>query len=237
MNKLAPHHRLPRVPIVDRDAFIRERCSGKRTFHIGCANWPFTEALLDARKLLHVDLEPICSRLAGVDIEEEAIELMQRRGVDNVFAADSSTFDRIVEQLGWTPEIVLVGEVLEHVEAPGMLLKDCARCMTAETALLITVPNALSLKGVLHVMLGHEKVHHDHVAYYSYANLCQLASRCNLWISEALTYRSSSTSRIERGLDGILSPILRMRPFLCDGLIFSCRLERRSRERGADSNP
>jgi hypothetical protein len=71
-------------------------------------------------------------------------------------------------------------------------------------------------------MLGREKVSTDHVAYYSYANMIELLSRCGLELVDVRCYRSRSDNPIERTLDVLLAPLLLSRPYLCDGLIFCC---------------
>ena len=226
MTKLAPRHVLPRCRIADRDSFVVDSCRGKRVLHLGCADWPYTQDRLDTASFLHHNVWEVCEELAGVDISEEGIALLQRRGVTDAFRADTCDYSqlaRVCDQLEWSPEIILIGELLEHVDVPGQLLRNCARRMARDTMHLITVPNVFAIKGFLHVFLGREKVHPDHVAYYSYMNVMQLLSRCDLTIVDTLCYRTRSKNRFESLFDVLLLPLLQLRPFLCDGLIFCCR--------------
>jgi SAM-dependent methyltransferase len=222
--KLSPLHPLPRTTIVDREAFVHDVCAGKRVLHVGCANWPFTQKLLEEGKLAHHRLAETCTALAGVDMSKPGIALLERAGIEHVFAEDLTnplTLKRVYEAIGWEPEVILASEVLEHVDAPGAFLRNCADHMPATCRLVLTVPSALSLKGVLHNLLGHEKVHTDHVAYYSYVNMLQLASRCGLRIATVRCYKSPSEKRVEKFLvDPAIAPLLRWRPFLSDGLVF-----------------
>jgi len=219
----APRHTLPVSPIVDRNAFILERSEGKCVLHLGCADWPFTAELVDTGQLLHQQLEQVSTALAGIDISEEGIALLRRRAINNLFTADASRIGEIIGILGWTPEVIIAGEILEHVDAPGPFLRECARHMPSSSTLVITVPNAFSIKGVLYAMLGFEKVNSDHVAYYSYATLIRLVSRCGLEVVDARCYKHPSAHVLDRAIDVILSPLCLVRPYLCGGLIFSCR--------------
>lgn len=235
----APSHPSPRMALVDRHTFILQQCRGKRVLHVGCADWPFTEELYDAGQLLHQQLENVCAALAGTDISSDAVAFLRDRGVADVFCTETPDSGDIHRRLGWTPEIILAGEVLEHVDEPGPLLRAYGCHMPEGCTLLVTVPNAFSIKGLLHVMLGHEKVNSDHVAYYSHATMTQLLSRCGLELLDVHGYRARSATLVERGVDVLLSPLLLVRPFLCDGLIVRCGQRSRTRidTRGRATRP
>jgi hypothetical protein len=96
--------------------------------------------------------------------------------------------------------------------------------MNAGTELILTVPNAFSAKAFLRVVLGHEKVSADHVAYYSLINLQELASRSQLTVSQVRWYRTSFvTHPAERMADALLWPLLAVRPQVSDGIVVVCR--------------
>lgn len=222
MTELAQRYRLPRSLVVDRDAFILECCHGKRVLHLGCANWPFTKELFDDGLLLHQEIEMVCAELVGIDISEKGINFLKSRGVKNLLVADAAKLGEVIQRLEWTPEIVIAGEIIEHLDTPGTLLREFSHHMPPRCTLLITVPNALSIKGILHVMLGHEKVHSDHVAYYSYATMLNLLSRCGFDIIDVRCYRHPSTNALEWAFHLFLSMLLFLRPHLSPGLIFRC---------------
>ena len=192
LTKLAPLHPLPRSPIVDREDFILDRCWSKRVLHLGCAAWPDTAELFDSGLLVHQKLEKVCAELMGIDISQEGISLLQSRGVRNLFIADASKLGDLIDSLGWTPELIVAGEIIEHMDAPGPLLREHARHIPSDCTFLITVPNAFSIKGLLHVMLGHEKVNTDHVSYYSYATMTRLLTRFGFEVVDTRCYKARS---------------------------------------------
>lgn len=220
---LAPRHTVPKSIITYRNSFIVKQCHNKHVLHIGCADWPHTEELFNTGLLLHQELENVCATLAGVDISREGIEILQNRGIKNLFDADVLKIKEIIKSFQWQPEIIVMGEVLEHIDMPGQFLREIVLQMPKGCMLLITVPNAFSFKGLLHILLGHEKVNSDHVCYYSYTTMKQLLSRCNLELVRIFFYRAPSNNSIDRILDVLLKPLLLIRPCLSDGLIFSCR--------------
>ena len=220
---LAPRHPLPPSHIVDRNDFILQCCRAKRVLHLGCADWPFTEQLFHSGLLLHHKLDNLCAQLAGIDISEKGISFLHRQGFKNLFVGEAKELGDIIRDLGWIPEIILLGEIVEHLDSPGPLLRECATEMSSRCTLLITVPNAFSIKGLLHIILGREKVNNDHVAYYSYTTMRQLLSRFGLELVDAKCYNPPPNNLIERALDMVMSPLLWRRPYLCAGLIFCCR--------------
>jgi len=139
--------------------------------------------------------------------------------VKNLFVADATRLGDIERNLGWRPEVIIVGELLEHLDAPGNLLREIANHITNSGTLLITVPNVFSIRGLLHVMLGEEKNHTDHVAYYSYATMMSLLSRYGLEVFDMRYYRTRPHNIVDRALNVFISPFLALRPYFSEGLI------------------
>jgi len=223
LTKLAPRQRLPRASIVDREKYVLEFCTDKRVLHLGCAAWPYTSELAQKGSLLHQKLEKVCSALGGIDISEEGNSLLRTLGIKNLYTADESKTGEIIRDLGWTPEVILAGEVIEHIDSPGHFLAEHRRHLSRDCTLLITIPNAFSIKGFLHVLLGHEKVNKDHVAYYSYFTMKQLLARHDLEIVNVECYCERTDHQGQKLVDALIYPLLWFRPHLSDGHILCCR--------------
>jgi hypothetical protein len=122
--------------------------------------------------------------------------------------------------LAFKPEVVLAGELLEHLDSPGSMLRICGRQMPAASRLAVTVPNAFSLRSFLHVGLGYEKVAADHVAYYSLASLRALARRCGFQLTEVRWCRyAPKRSRPDQAAELLIRPLLRLWPQLSEGIL------------------
>jgi len=227
MKRMAPNHRLPWSMPVNRDDFLVQQCIDRRVLHLACASAPFTQALHQSNQLLHGKMSAVSSRIAGVDRNVQSLSYLRSHGFQHLFDADLLCADDIAclaERLPWRPDLLVAGELIEHLDQPGPALQIVSRLMSVGTDLILTVPNAFSAKSFLRVLLGHEKVSADHVAYYSLTNLNELASRNRLAVSEVHWYRSSfATHPAERILDGLLWPLLAMRPQVSDGIIVVCR--------------
>ncbi len=219
---MSPHHRLPRARVVQRERYLLELCRRRDVLHLGCVDWPYTRQRLENRSLLHLRLSEVCGRLVGVDNDGESVAILREHGIDDVFCRDGADIGELCAELGWTPEVILAGEILEHSDTPKQLLQGVRQAMGDGVLLVITVPNAYSAKALIHMLLGHEKVHPDHVAYHSYCTLRELLRRCDLEPGEVACYRTVNPDWPERFANLLLRPLLFLRPYLADGLIVTC---------------
>lgn len=225
---LAPRCPLPRPGQVDRDTYLLEMCRGKRVLHLACAAWPATEMWCSDGSLLHLGLEKVASQLAGFDWSEQGLEILSQHSTTGLHRLNLLETDQVEagwEKIGFEPEIVLAGELLEHLDRAGLVLENCRRMMGSSCKMVVTVPNAFSVRSMLHVLRGYEKVAPDHVSYYSYSTVRELVARNGFQLDRAAWYRYSPTRKpIDRFVDAAIAPILWMWPQLAEGIIAECSL-------------
>lgn len=153
-------HHVPDAPVVNRVEFVLDHCRGKRVLEFG-ASGP-----------LHDQIMAVASTYLGVD-----------RAVSTgvmAFDLDDVTQSLVPEA---DPEIIVCGEVLEHLSNPGWFLTRLRR-QYPEVPVLITVPNAFTAAGRQHITRGVENTNIDHVAWYSFRTLKTLVGRAgyvDLW--------------------------------------------------------
>jgi 2-polyprenyl-3-methyl-5-hydroxy-6-metoxy-1,4-benzoquinol methylase len=223
-------HSLPHVTFTEnRATWIRERSAGRRVIHIGCVDAGM-DGQSDAN--LHRDLVESTAFLVGVDVDTAGIERMRAAGIDNLFlgdvATDAALRQRIVTSVSGNADLIIAGEVLEHVRNAGGLLDGLREMAVATGAdVVVTVPNALAFRAQLaSIRRRIELVHEDHVAYYSPVTLANAVSRAGLQVDEMLGY-SYASDRVQSGpkrLARLLlqSGLLKHRPHLGEGLICLC---------------
>jgi hypothetical protein len=182
----------------------------------------------DDGSLLHLRLGEVCDRLAGFDLSEPGLRILADAGVEDLHRLDlleRYEVERAWNDLTFEPEIVIAGELLEHLDRAGVVLENCRRCMAAQSRMVITVPNAFSLRGFLHLLRGYEKVANDHVGYYSFSNIRELAERNGFSLREVRWYRYSSTRKpLDQALEVLIRPATWIWPQLSEGLIADCGL-------------
>jgi 2-polyprenyl-3-methyl-5-hydroxy-6-metoxy-1,4-benzoquinol methylase len=182
--------------VVDRDAFVTGLCAGREVLHLGAADWPFTAEQHRAGRLLHGRIRGVAARVVGVDLSEEGVRYLQGLGYDDVVVGD---VERIGElELGRRFDVIVAGEILEHLSNPGLFLQGLRTVAREDARLVVTAPNAFSLKSFLRALLGRELVHGDHVAYLSAATVRHLCARYGYELEQTTYYQTRPLSRVKR---------------------------------------
>lgn len=218
-----------KIDLVDRVTFIKDAARGRRTLHLGCTNWPYTAESIAQGMLLHNDLERIAGEVYGFDFDQEGIDLLAANGSKNLFRADLQRLDEV--PLETTFDVIIAGEMIEHLNSPGMFFDGIKRFMGAETDLVITTINAYSaMRFAMYALRGrggyNEPVHPDHVAYYSYRTLKLVVERNGLVLKRFLFYDIGPEHRpYLRWFYKLINDVsVKFSPQLCDGVIAVCGL-------------
>ncbi|MGI8421856.1 MAG: class I SAM-dependent methyltransferase [Gaiellaceae bacterium] len=155
-------HRLPRGRPVDRVEALVDAARGRRVVHVG-----FVDELM-ATKIaggvwLHARLGAVASSLVGLDMSEEGVAAARAEGYE-AYVVDAQSAEA-VRALGLErADVVIAGEIVEHLDAPGPFLRALAELADE---LVLTTPNAYRLLNVLAPLSGSELVHPDHTNWQS----------------------------------------------------------------------
>jgi SAM-dependent methyltransferase len=157
------------MPLVaDRALWLERLCaavSPGEVAHLGCTASPYTQELLAAGMLLHTRLVRVAP-VTGFDVDAGALDVLsQALPAERFVHADVTGGVPAPERARYN--LVIAGEVLEHVPDADAFLRGCAGLLTPSGRLCLTVPNACSPKIGLRSLAGRESVHPDHRAYYS----------------------------------------------------------------------
>jgi SAM-dependent methyltransferase len=215
--------------LVQRVEFIKKACAGKKTLHLGCTNFPYTKDSIDNKMLLHFDLEKTASELYGFDFDQEGLDILSEAGGKNLYRADLEKLDEV--PLAETFDVIIAGDIIEHLVNPGLFLRGIQRFMNTETRLVITTINAYSgLRFFLYGLRGQggakEPVHPDHVAYYSYSTLSLALEKEGLDVREFYFYDIGSEHRqFNRWFYNFFNDVcVKFSPQLSDGVVAVCSL-------------
>jgi hypothetical protein len=225
---------LLRPPLVQRLEYLMATCRGRRVLHLGCANYPYTAAALAEGSLLHTRLAEVAADLWGLDADAPGLELLRGHGFAQLVRGDLEALERLPSDAfaGLCPEgfdVVVAGEVIEHLPNPGLFLRGVQSLMRPHTTLVLTTVNAYcGFRAAVYALRGRgglrEPVHPDHVAYYSQATLRRLAEACGLEPRRALFYDVGVEHRphLRRALRFINDVLVGLAPQLADGVILEC---------------
>jgi hypothetical protein len=147
-------HTVPEAEVVKREGFLLDACRGRRVLEFG-ASGPMHDAIVK-----------VAAATVGVDREDGPGVV--GFDLDDVSQSTLPSMD--------APDVIVCGEVLEHLSNPGWFLTRLRRQYPG-VPVVITVPNAFAEAGRKSIVTGVECVNRDHVAYYSWKTLTVLVSR------------------------------------------------------------
>lgn len=227
------NNKLPKsngFPLVQRVEYLKNLCLGRKVLHLGCADYPFTETAIKQQTHLHFDLMQIASELYGFDYDQPGIDVLEKHGVKHLYQADLEKLDEI--ELDETFDVIIAGEMIEHLSNPGLFLRGIKRFMNRESNLVITTVNAYAgYRFFVYGLKGKggatEPVHPDHVSYYSYSTLKLVVNREKLALNKFAFYDVGINHRPlmnwrQRAINDIC---VKISPLWADGIIAECSLQ------------
>jgi SAM-dependent methyltransferase len=103
--------------------------------------------------------------VTGFDVDPAALDLLRQAHPGERFVLADVTAEIPAEERG-RYQLVVAGEVVEHVPNADAFLRGCATLLAPGGRLCVTVPNACCPKIGARSLLGRESVHPDHRVYY-----------------------------------------------------------------------
>ena len=172
---------------VSRYRFLCEQAKGKKVLHLGCVG----DRLIPRREqTLHEALSEYAAELWGVDLNESGIAALSRKLPalsKRLLVGDVCRLLDLGTELPRDFEIILAGDLIEHLTDPAELFKICRGLLTKGGVLLLTTPNALGLLNVLRAWRGIEYTSPVHTCFFSFATLDEMARRAGWVISRYWT--------------------------------------------------
>lgn len=156
---------IPNAELTNRDEFIISTCAGKTILHIGFADSPFTESRMNDGSLLHLKLKMIARKIWGTDIDNDSVELYKRKSGDTNVSAVK--IEDLQNSFFSEYEIIVAGEILEHLIDPQKMIDELYRKMYLGQYLVVSVPNTTSLDSIAASLNQTESIHPDHQWYFS----------------------------------------------------------------------
>jgi hypothetical protein len=165
--------------LVNRIDYLCDYARGKRIVHVGCVDHiPLITEKLKNNTWLHRRLDEVSKEVLGIDNSLEGIQYMKEQlGYDNVVYEDILEGD-IHESLKREWDSMIMGEILEHVDNPvAFLSRIRERYSTYVKELVITVPNALSIKNSFYAVKHTEYINTDHRYWFTPYTLTKILIR------------------------------------------------------------
>lgn len=228
-------HQLPHAALVDRQEFVLDHATGRRVVHVGFADAGYRELHQAEDIWLHEHLARRAAELVGIDLDPEGVEEAIAAGYD-AHVADCCEPDQVAA-LGVEPaEVVIAGEIIEHLDNPGGFLEAMHLLCAPHGRLVITTPNGYGWVNPMAALSGHEINHPDHIVMYTWRTLSEMLRRHGWEIVETATFVPSVKPTEGAGLRlrvfgwgarvalWVQRTVARLgAPFVADGLIVVAR--------------
>lgn len=185
---------------VDRIKYIVNACVGRHVLDLGAMDETAWTSKRGRGTWLHEEIAGVARRVDGVDSSEmippaglvTAPNALIRQG-------DSTDPERLIAELEEVPDIIVAGELIEHLESPLKFLRKFVGVeQLAGRALILSTPNATALHNFLIGAFRRESTHQDHLCILSYKTLNTLCQRAGFSDWEIIPYFSRFTEMQER---------------------------------------
>jgi len=164
---------------IDREATVTELSAGKRVLHLGCVgyHWNRNQAVSTRYdESLHARIQRVAGEVVGVDTNTEIIDDYARAGIDHGMVV-GDVEDLGALDLGEPFDLIVSGNVIEHLSNPGRMLDGMRELSHAGTVILVTTPHGLSLRKYVSHVRGRLREGDDHVMTFNGPALANFISR------------------------------------------------------------
>jgi len=170
-----------KASIKKKDQIILQYCKDKSVLDVGCVgqDWSY-----QSEDWLHSKIKKTARSIIGVDIDREGIADLQKKGF-NIVHADE------LEKLNEKFDIVLMSDVIEHVDNPVDFIRFYIRFASEEGLLLITTPNATRLRTFVEILTTTTySMNLEHTCWFCPKTMLEVIGRANMvpvefhWLKE-----------------------------------------------------
>jgi ubiquinone/menaquinone biosynthesis C-methylase UbiE len=161
-----------------KDEIIR-LSTDKKVLHLGFIQHSHLwEIKIKQDDWLHSKLHDVASKLVGVDYLTDEVNEIKEQYCYDVYSADVMYLDDLI--LSEKFDVIICGELIEHIENPGLMLDGIKRFMHEKSILIITTPNPwrkLWIHNMSSGIMEDKWLNKEHVSWYSFQTLKQLLQR------------------------------------------------------------
>lgn len=187
-----------------RTEIVVDACRGRRVVDIGCVD--HTERSVLQPSWLHQHIAKVAETCIGLDVHQAGVEAMRAAGYDAIVADVASAAPTVASR--GPVDIVVAGELIEHLGCPEDLLSFAAAVLPAGGDLLLTTPNPFALHRVRAGQLRIVWENVDHVTYLFPSGVAELAARNGFTVASVATVNLTPLlAEVGNGIKGLVKAV------------------------------
>jgi SAM-dependent methyltransferase len=166
---------------LDKFSAIVEMCQNKSVLDVGCVG---QDKGFDNDAWLHGRIKKVSSKIIGADIDQKGIEAINSQGYE-VYQPEE------LEKMNLKFDLVVMGDVIEHVNDPGAFLSFYAQFLKENGRMIVCTPNAYGIRYAIQVLLyGNPGANQEHTLTLDPYTSLELFSRIGIeplefyWLNE-----------------------------------------------------
>ena len=150
--------------------YVIEHAAGKDVLDVGCVD--HDPAAYQSKYWVHKALKEKARSVLGMDLSVDGVTYLQDQGY-NVVHGDAQSFE-----LGRKFDVVVAGDLMEHLEDFASFLESCKRHLNPGGSIIVSTPNPWWWRYILKSILSVEVANHpEHPCWLCPRTLRQLVSR------------------------------------------------------------
>ncbi len=160
---------------LDKDLMIEKICTGKTVLDVGCIG---QDRNFMADNWLHNKVRSMATKADGVDILLPEIEELKRKGY-SMFSVDE------LQKLDNKYNVVLMADVIEHVNDPVAFLTFYSAFLADDGVMLITTPNSNRSNNFINILFNNTySVNPEHTFWFCPKTMAEVVDRAKLMLSD-----------------------------------------------------
>jgi 2-polyprenyl-3-methyl-5-hydroxy-6-metoxy-1,4-benzoquinol methylase len=174
--------------------------------------------------VLHSKLREVTKDLVGIDYDKLTIEELKTIGYSEIIYGDVESLDVIT--IPKTFDIIVCGDLIEHLSQPGKMLEGVKPFMNQSTEIIITTPNAFGILNFIRNIFNRYKEGNDHVLSFNIYTLRNLLKRHGFIIKDTFTcYNKPPNKKLERLIFAVGSQLFNIFPKYGGTLLVTAKLK------------
>lgn len=165
--------------------YRNEQIKNKRVLDIGVCEHDLEH--INSPEWKHAQICKLSSYCVGIDLDKEMVDELIKRGY-NIKLVDATSDEYIGEKF----DVIIIGDVIEHVDNPVKLLRFAKRHLSENGKIIATTPNPFFLPFVLtNLLKGTFMALAEHTCWITTTNAVEIARRADLKLDRYLFFKRS----------------------------------------------